>query len=836
MAVQLHGDRKQVAKVPRKFKCTAYASAVDCTNFKEYPTERFFKLAVNYTRMIIDDVNEKNRQININIEHNKEDVVGKVKKATADTMFLNKKHYQPCLKLEFDIDNYDFIAALKEVTADRYSHTSPNPVMSSDGFFSPEELAIINNSGRNKQRLKKTKQPKYLDLTAKFCLTQKMPEISMSHNYKDNTDWNKLDEVSLCVAGARNWTIITDVQIANEADEVNVENKDVLHDLEVDVNRKNYYIKRLASLHAASNIHSTNKVKKDYEDLDANNTIFEYSAAATNVTSDDQLKKVEATNIITILNQEPPYDLTQLLKTNTDKLSIESAAENTSAFISDIKTDNKLRMQNNESIVKAIQNGFMSLKGKKRTLYEDDDDEYDENNAYGHRIKRHEKRLNTLENLMQPNSNATNYTGLLGPTVAGPMQSAHAALNPLLQRQQMLNDQTLLQQRQKPHQDDSVELRKRLETLEDKLKEVEQNRPPPPPPSTSSSSPQTYQQQQQLQHQYQTFQSQNPSISSFPAQQNVTAQPMIYQGQQHQQQNLNNNNTPQAIPYLHAQNQMPLNSHNGQSIAQLQLTNNPNFQQLSVPQPTVAHYGNHPILPHMLNVTDQTKQQPKQNHQQQNDNQELIATLKQFITTVQPKEGQIPKEKPKLPDQAAAQVHQQGRRREQQQLAMSLEQTEQPMEHVNNSNQMAQLQRNNPTQLVQQPNSSVVKESSIVTVQPAMSQIPMEIDHQQQPHHPHQQQQHQQKQQQQQQQQQKINIDSNAVPSSSSLSAAAPIYGNENQKPSNIHEYNLRSNSSKNTKSKNEKQYSVTSLYEAIQNKMLVNNNCIEELPMKPTI
>ncbi len=244
----------------RNLEVLAIASLVDDkTIMSKFPEEKFMEIAFNYANMLVKDCNKRansNEPIKVVIEHQKNDVIGYVKNMEINIDRV-KGDDRYVLLVKMIINNAGFIAAIEKSTVERYTNVIQKNCTSSDNFIPVNKLP----------KHKTIKDSPAVDLTAKYCLTQKLPGVSLSHRKYDDTDWPKIDEISLCVAGLRNNTVIQDVHV--------VDNCDVT---DTDEDTTNQFITRFAALHSVSNLEGLNKILTDYNDLDiVDQDIFLYS-------------------------------------------------------------------------------------------------------------------------------------------------------------------------------------------------------------------------------------------------------------------------------------------------------------------------------------------------------------------------------------------------------------------------------------------------------------------------------------------------------------------------------------------------------------------------------
>jgi len=188
----------------------------------------------------------KQSSVPLLLEHNRKFTVGNVDKFYVEETSVDGEKRE-VLGVEFTIDNESFIDVLRHVCAFRFKEIAPVDYMSSDGFVKTE----IGNSNAE------------LDLTAHEAILQRLPGLSLGH---DSESLN-IVELSLCVAGARPGTVVT--QAVYE-----VETHDSEEPKEED---KEIYREFFAGLHAMSNGFRCRKVEADLKALDMPTTCLVYS-------------------------------------------------------------------------------------------------------------------------------------------------------------------------------------------------------------------------------------------------------------------------------------------------------------------------------------------------------------------------------------------------------------------------------------------------------------------------------------------------------------------------------------------------------------------------------
>ncbi|UCX57061.1 ORF71 [Haliotid herpesvirus 1] len=158
--------------------------------------------------------------------------LGKVKK-----FYVGKAKNRRVLKMDAQIDNPGFITALQRMTYDYNNMHKPGAYGSSDKFI------------RGGKTGTKT------DVTAKQALTVRFPGLSISHRL---INLNKPKEVSVCSAGARHGTLITDATYFADGGEG--------QDPSVSEDEVQPYSRAFNSLNVMGlNVKKGNKIKKDAE-------------------------------------------------------------------------------------------------------------------------------------------------------------------------------------------------------------------------------------------------------------------------------------------------------------------------------------------------------------------------------------------------------------------------------------------------------------------------------------------------------------------------------------------------------------------------------------------
>lgn len=245
--------------------------------------KRFLEIPTNYADIIIADANEyiKNKEIPLLIDHVPSLRVGKVVRMYRDKIKDNNT-YKDCVKVDFEINNPHFIRAIQNATRSRFTNIVTTNIKSSDQF-----IADASNLPCRDETDKSV-----LDLTVKFALTQKLPEISLSHNRKDETKWRKISEVSLSMAGARPLTVVENATFTP------FENTTP----DTDLTSEHAFMTHLAATASVSSAFQSKKVLEDYHSTDMETTIFDYrldapetnKSTTTMSSSDSQSRLIDA--------------------------------------------------------------------------------------------------------------------------------------------------------------------------------------------------------------------------------------------------------------------------------------------------------------------------------------------------------------------------------------------------------------------------------------------------------------------------------------------------------------------------------------------------------------
>ena len=156
--------------------------------------------------------------------------------------YKGKVKEQNVLFADFEITSQSFINALMNQAILRFQKIQPVPFTSPDQFV-PEIYSV------------KNAEHEPIELDAQLALTQKFPGLSLSH--EQNTE--RVRELSICLAGARELSVITNINYIHDAEIIDEDNTD----------EKNYLLIFAAAL-AHSNSSSTEKVAKDFEQIIGN--------------------------------------------------------------------------------------------------------------------------------------------------------------------------------------------------------------------------------------------------------------------------------------------------------------------------------------------------------------------------------------------------------------------------------------------------------------------------------------------------------------------------------------------------------------------------------------
>ena len=187
------------------------------------------------------------------LEHHSDYSIGKV------TSFY-REYKEPLerevLMADFEIDDESFITALKEAAISRL-RIVPTAYTSEDGFV-PEQV---------NEKDVKCDDCSAINMNAELALMEKFPAISLSHNKNSM----RILELSLCLAGARDHTVITNVEFL----------KDSKGDKPVNEKEVKRYLSVIAGCLSTSNIDKTKKTTADLLDTKAPTACLTYSLGRT---------------------------------------------------------------------------------------------------------------------------------------------------------------------------------------------------------------------------------------------------------------------------------------------------------------------------------------------------------------------------------------------------------------------------------------------------------------------------------------------------------------------------------------------------------------------------
>ena len=227
-------------------------------------------------KWMADSFVKRNKTVPIYLEHDKRCRIGALKRMYTTKLNKFSKKYDrkkaltsddndigklTVLVADFVIDDPVFIDVVRTVTLERFTHTTPVSFQSSDNF-----LHVTDCTGADPE----------LDITAEFALKHKLPELSIGHN----VDTLDIDELSVCVAGARDLTLITSVKY--EEDGVNMRSTVILPDdpdtatVEATTHGETAdecrlkYTNKIASFHSIGNAARVEKVRSDMEAIGVN--------------------------------------------------------------------------------------------------------------------------------------------------------------------------------------------------------------------------------------------------------------------------------------------------------------------------------------------------------------------------------------------------------------------------------------------------------------------------------------------------------------------------------------------------------------------------------------
>lgn len=248
------------------------------------------------------------KKIPVFLEHNPKYKVGLVNAIEMD--YVDSRS-QLALFIDFEITNEKFIKAIQTVAKIRMNEINQQQYMSSDNFV---------HGGKNSNDA--------FDMTAYMSLLQRLPGLSLGHISKDLSIY----ELSLCVAGKRDSTLITEAHY--------------YPDIEGEIYDEEDYMAFLAGLHTVGNGERINKVTRDMNDLNIPEAILAFSKGV--IPGNNSLRK----NIITEPVMEQPNQITlpEITRAVQTALTNLSSAHNKDQTNESYTTNQQLNQQPNVTL------------------------------------------------------------------------------------------------------------------------------------------------------------------------------------------------------------------------------------------------------------------------------------------------------------------------------------------------------------------------------------------------------------------------------------------------------------------------------------------------------
>jgi hypothetical protein len=161
----------------------------------------------------------------------------------------------PILAVEFTINDEAFIDAIRDACLFRFAEVAPAHFTSSDGFLPVAAAGPDDDDDDGRP-----------DITAHQALLQRLPGLSLAH------DVHTLDvlELSLCVAGARANTVLTEAVYCPDVAGRPATNES-----------RQLFARFLTGLHAISNVHGCRKVENDIRAVGLPQSCLVYSLGRT---------------------------------------------------------------------------------------------------------------------------------------------------------------------------------------------------------------------------------------------------------------------------------------------------------------------------------------------------------------------------------------------------------------------------------------------------------------------------------------------------------------------------------------------------------------------------
>ena len=227
-------------------KCKGVAALINNNSKCEFDDQGRF---LSIPKPLAKKYASKSRNLPLRLEHNKNFSVGTVHEFYEAKLPI-KGVEKDVLAVDFTINDESFICAVRNACQCRMQEINKLDFKSSDGF------------------LKETNPQAPIDITARDALQQRLPELSLCHDAaKEDLD---IIEMSLCVAGKRPYTVMTDVVYDEKT-----------HGVQPTVANVTSYITFIAALHSMSNGPRCEKVKKDISDLNIPSQCLVYSQNTT---------------------------------------------------------------------------------------------------------------------------------------------------------------------------------------------------------------------------------------------------------------------------------------------------------------------------------------------------------------------------------------------------------------------------------------------------------------------------------------------------------------------------------------------------------------------------
>lgn len=232
-------------------RCTGIAAVIDRNpnaKLRKDKRGRYYEITQKMAEKFVAD----GAGIPLRIEHDDRIRIGKVTGFEIRDVAVNKNtDKRPVLLSRYEIDSDTFIESLRQATANRYTDVAPMNFISSDKFLEP---FVYDRT-----------DPNTVDVDAKMALSHKLPGLSLGHSQSSP---NILEEMSLCMAGARDLTVVTEVEYLG-------------HDANREMDDNGYtvsnYDRKFAACHSMGNSHRIRKVVADLNALDMPNTCTLYT-------------------------------------------------------------------------------------------------------------------------------------------------------------------------------------------------------------------------------------------------------------------------------------------------------------------------------------------------------------------------------------------------------------------------------------------------------------------------------------------------------------------------------------------------------------------------------